>query len=122
MLVRAAPAAWLRASGSPRTWTRHGDLGGLERDVAAIADDLGADVDQLLAQADQRSRLSRLGQRPRPYEVAALASERMELKADGVRGKRWHNSPVHLIALLPSLIHCSAVPWSRGTPHQGHGC
>jgi hypothetical protein len=35
---------------------RHRDLGQLERDVSAVADDLGADLDQLLAQAGQRPR------------------------------------------------------------------
>jgi len=29
----------------------HRDLGHLERDIAAVADDLGADLDELLAQA-----------------------------------------------------------------------
>jgi hypothetical protein len=32
----------------------HGDLRHLERDVTAIADDLGADLDQLLADRGQR--------------------------------------------------------------------
>jgi hypothetical protein len=36
---------------------RHRDLGHLERDVATVADDLGADLDQLLAQAGKRPRL-----------------------------------------------------------------
>jgi hypothetical protein len=31
--------------------SRHRDLGHLERDLARVADDLGADLDQLLAQA-----------------------------------------------------------------------
>ncbi|MGH7030840.1 MAG: hypothetical protein ACREEZ_10485, partial [Stellaceae bacterium] len=35
---------------------RHGDLGQLEGDVAAVADDLGADLGQLLAPAGQRPR------------------------------------------------------------------
>ena len=33
---------------------RHGDLGHLESDVAAVADEPGADLDQLLPQAGQR--------------------------------------------------------------------
>jgi hypothetical protein len=41
----------------------------LERDVATVADDLGADLDQLLAQAGQRPRLAALG----------IASVRMKL-------------------------------------------
>ena len=36
---------------------RHRDLGHLEGHVAAVADDLGADLDQLLPQAGQRPRL-----------------------------------------------------------------
>jgi hypothetical protein len=48
---------------------RHCDLGHLEGDVAAMADDLGTDLDQLLAQAGQRPRLRRLG----------IASVRMKL-------------------------------------------
>jgi hypothetical protein len=49
--------------------SRHCDLGHLERDVAAVADDLGTDLDQLLAQTGQRPRLRRLG----------IASVRMKL-------------------------------------------
>jgi hypothetical protein len=47
---------------------RYRDLGHLEGDVAPVADDLGADLDQLLAQA---------GQRPRP--VFGIANVRMKL-------------------------------------------
>ena len=44
-----------------------GDLGHLEGDVAAVADDLGADLDQLLLQARQRPVLDRLGRRQRAH-------------------------------------------------------
>jgi hypothetical protein len=44
----------------PEHLPRHRDLGHLERDVAAMADDLRADLDQLLVQAGQRPRLRRL--------------------------------------------------------------
>ena len=50
--------------------SRHRDLGHLERDVATVADDLGDDLDQLLAQAGQRPRLRRLRRRQRAHEVA----------------------------------------------------
>jgi hypothetical protein len=40
---------------------RHRDLGQLEADVAAVADDLGADLDQLLARAGQRPGSAALG-------------------------------------------------------------
>ena len=63
---------------------RHRDLGHLERDVATVADDLGADLDQLLAQAGQRPRLRRLRHRQRPHEIAKIVGQRVELEADGV--------------------------------------
>lgn len=65
----------------------HRDLGQLEPDVAAVAYYLGADLDQLLAQAGQRPRLGRPGHRPCSQEVAEVIGERMELKADGVGGE-----------------------------------
>ena len=40
----------------------HGDLGRLEGQVAAVADDLGADLDELLPQGRQRPALDRLAQ------------------------------------------------------------
>ena len=49
-----------------------------------MADDLGADLDQLLAQAGQRPRLRGLRHRQRPHEVAEIISQRVELEADGV--------------------------------------
>jgi hypothetical protein len=67
-------------------WRR--DLGHLERELAAVADDLGADLDELLAQAGQRPRLCRRGYRQRPHEVAKIAGQRMKLKADCVGRRR----------------------------------
>jgi len=52
-----------------------------------VADDLGADLDQLLAQAGQRPQFRRLGHRQRPHESTEVIGKRMELKADGVGGK-----------------------------------
>jgi len=51
-----------------------------------MADNLGADLDQLFAQACQRSRLRCLRYRQRPHEVAEIVGECMELKADRVGG------------------------------------
>jgi hypothetical protein len=51
---------------------RDTDLSHLKRNVAATAHDLGADLDQLLAQAGQRPRLRRLGHRQRPHEMAQV--------------------------------------------------
>src|SRR6266516_253994 len=67
---------------------RHRDLGHLEDDVAAMAHDLGADLDQLLFQARQRPLLDRLRQSQRPHEVGEIIGQRMKLKPDGVSGER----------------------------------
>jgi hypothetical protein len=40
----------------------HDDLGRSEDDVTTVADDLDADLDQLIAQVGQRPRLRRVGQ------------------------------------------------------------
>jgi hypothetical protein len=52
-----------------------------------VADDLGADFDQLLAQAGQRPRLRRLRHRQRPHEIAEIVGQRVELEADGFGGE-----------------------------------
>src|SRR6476620_8206317 len=55
--------------------------------IAAMADDLRTDLDQLLAQAGQRPRLRRFGHRQRPHEIAQVVGEGMELKPHGVGGE-----------------------------------
>ena len=42
--------------------------------------------------------------------VPTIRFERMELETKSLAAKMRHGSRVHLIAPLPSLIHCSAVP------------
>ena len=65
-----------------------GDLGHLERDIAPMADDLRADLDQLLFEARQRPILDRLRRRQSAQDVAEIVGQRMKLEADGVRGER----------------------------------
>ena len=67
---------------------RDGDLGHLEGDIAAMADDLGTDLDQLLLEAGQRPVPDRFRCRQGAQEVAEIVGERMELKPDGVGGER----------------------------------
>jgi hypothetical protein len=68
----------------PKHLTRYRDLGQLEADVAAVADDLRADLDQLLALAGQRPCLRRFRHRQHAYEVAEVVSQRMELETHGL--------------------------------------
>ena len=64
--------------------SRHRDLGQLERDVAPVADKLGADLDQLVAPAGQGPRLRRPRHRLRVHEVAEVKSQGMELKTHSI--------------------------------------
>jgi hypothetical protein len=63
------------------------DLGHLKDDVAAVAHDFRADLDQLFLQARQRPILDRLGRRERTQEVAEIVCKGVKLKADGVGGE-----------------------------------
>ena len=85
-----------------------GDLRHLQGNVAAVAHHFRAGLDQLLLQARQRPILDWLWRRQRAQEIAEIVGQRMKLEpmATSVR----HDSRVHLIAPLPSLIHCSHVP------------
>jgi hypothetical protein len=67
--------------------SRDGDLGHLEGDVAAMADDLRADFDELLFQGRHRPVLDRLRRRQGSQEVAEIIGERMKLKANRVGGE-----------------------------------
>ena len=89
---------------------RHGDLGHLEGDIAAVADDLRADLDQLLLQARQRPVLDRLGRRQRAQEVAEIVGERMKLEPHGVGGERPARQPRPLDRALAFLDPLLAVP------------
>src|SRR6516164_10842871 len=76
------------ATSEPQNLLEHlpcdGDPGHLEDNIAAVAHGLRADLDQLVLQVS--------------WSRTALAAN------------VWHDSRVHLIAPLPSLIHCSHVP------------
>src|SRR6516162_3301465 len=103
---------WLRPQlrDEPQNLLEHlpcdGDLGHLEDNIAAVAHHLRADLDQLFLQTRQRPVLDRLRRRQRAQEIAEVVGERMKLEPANVR----YDSRVHLIAPLPSLIHCSHVP------------
>ena len=54
-------------------------FGHLKRDIAAMADDLRADLDQLFLQARQRPLLDRLRRRQRAQKIAEIVGQRMKL-------------------------------------------
>ena len=68
--------------------SRDSKLGHLERNIADLADDLCADLDQLLLEAGQRPVLDRLGCCERAQEVAEVVGESVKLMANCVGGKR----------------------------------
>jgi len=72
-------------SGNPRQDltehpARHRDFGHLEGDIAAVADHLCADLDQLLPQRRQRPVRNRSWQGQGPHEVGEVVGERVKPK------------------------------------------
>jgi hypothetical protein len=72
---------------SANIWRDTATSAQLERDVTAMADDLGADLDQVFLEAGQRPGFCCLGHRQRPHEIAEVVGERVKLEADGVSGE-----------------------------------
>ena len=68
-----------------------------------MADDLGADLDQLLPQAGQRPVPDRLGRCQGAQEVADIVGEGVKLKAGSVGGKRAARQAVPLDRALAFL-------------------
>jgi hypothetical protein len=68
--------------------SRDSDFSHLEGDIAAVAGDLHADLDQLLPQAGQRPVLDRFGCCEGAQEVAEIVGESMKLKSDSVGRER----------------------------------
>ena len=60
----------------------------LEGNIAAVADDLRADLDQLLPQAGQRPVLDRFGCCEGAQEVAKVVSESMQPEPDRLDDRR----------------------------------
>jgi hypothetical protein len=72
-----------------------------------VADDLRADLDQLLFEAGQRPILYRLGRRQRTQKVAEIIGERMKLKPSGVGNECTARQPRpsdRAVALLDPLF------------------
>ena len=60
----------------------NGNLGQLESDIAAMANDLGSDLHQLLSQCRQRPMLYLFGQGQSPHEIGEVVRQGMKLEAN----------------------------------------
>ena len=81
-----------------------------------MADDLRADLDQLLFEAGQRPILYRLGRRQRTQKVAEIIGERMKLKPNGVGNECTARQPRpsdRALALPDPLFASPALALSR---------
>ena len=58
----------------------HGNLRQLECDIAAMANDLGSNLDQLLSQCRQRPMLDLFGQSQSPHKVGEIIGQGVKLK------------------------------------------
>lgn len=92
--------------------SRDGHLRHLEGDIAAMADEPGADLDQLLAQRRHRPVADRLRRRQRAHEVAGIVGERVKLEANRVGGEGAAGKPRpfdRALALLDPLLARAAL-------------
>jgi len=96
----------------PEQPPRHRDLGQLERDVAAVADHLGADLDQLGPQRRQRLPRDLVGQRQGAQQVGQVVRERVQLQPHGVGGEAVTREPRpgdRVLAFLDLLLRRAAL-------------
>jgi hypothetical protein len=91
----AATVAAAARSGTDRSEQRplHRDLGQLADEVAAVLDDPGADLDQLLAQRRQRPLLDLVGQDQRAQEVGEVVGQGVELEAHRIVAEGMAGQP-----------------------------
>lgn len=87
-----------------------------------MADDLGADLDQFLAQRRQRPLFHGVEQCERPHEVAEVLGKRIKLESDGIvvelaARQRGFSGPV--LALLDVLLGGAALFVERNHPLDG---
>jgi len=101
-----------QAQDFPEQFPRHGDLGKLECDVPAMADNLGADLDKLLPQRGQRPVLDLLRQGQRPHEVGEIVGQGVKLEPNLVVAELAAGQPgpfEGLFALLDVLLRFASL-------------
>jgi hypothetical protein len=84
-----------------------------------MADDLRADLDQLLLEAGERPRLCCFRHRQRPHEIPEIIGQHMELKTHGIGGEGTARQPGPLdrvLALLNVLLARTAPVVERTIP------
>src|SRR5262245_13489138 len=142
--VSCWPWWWLRPQfrDEPQNLLEHlpwdGDLGHLEGDIAAVAHDLRAELDQLFLQTRQRPVLDRLRRRQRAQEIAetatppaistSLVSGPGSARPSGwdrgmvaLHGRRAHPSPDQADGLGPAALRLRRHRRAR-ISRSGKGC
>lgn len=94
----------------PEQIAGYGDFGHLERNVAAMSDDLGPDLDQLLPDRGQRPMLHLLRQRQGPHEVGEIVGQSMKLEPHRVVAEPAARKPRPFDRVLALFDPLSAVP------------
>jgi hypothetical protein len=89
---------------------RHRDLGHLEGDVAPVGNDLRADLDQFSRRLVSDHGAAVFGIARVRMKLPRLYASAWSWRRTALAAKVRHDSRVHLIAFLPSLMYCSAVP------------
>ena len=108
VLDQAAATVGLSAAEFRRPSSARQLLSHLEGDIAAMADDLRADLDQL----PLRQAADRLGRRQCPQEVAEVVGEGMEVELHGVGGERTARQTqpgARVLAFLDPLLGRAAL-------------
>ena len=82
-----------------------------------VAEEIGTDLDQLLAQAGERPRLRRLGHRQRPHEIAEVVSD-----TEQCRSNRAPSNGCRSIVVFPRPIEDRSRSSSLRSQRRARPC
>ena len=100
----------MRPENLPKESRRQVALRQLQDEVAGMADEPPAGLEQPLLQARQRPALDGERQDQPTQEIAEVVGDNPEEQADLIGPEPVTGEARPVVAILPSLIHCSAVP------------
>ncbi len=106
----------------PEQVSRHCQLGQLECDVPALADNFGPDLQQFLLQRGQRPVFHFHWQRQRPHEVGEIIGQGVKLEPDGVVAElsaRQPRPPHGVLAFLDILLRFTPLIVESNHPLGG---